>query len=271
MRKLLFLIALGIIGAGQMKADPACTANTAAFYETNITSHASACSIGGLDFWLFNGANAGALPSGPGSSPFTPAQIEITPVSGPSGVALMITPLNANGFQATATGVRDFELPFQVACDNGTNCLTSIFMSISGSATASGMSGGADGKVMLTESFCIGGVAPPPTAPCPPGTGGAVKQEILPIGPSGPGTASKTDTFPGVSEISVNKDIQALGNNGSATVTSVTDLFSVSVTTTPEPGTIFLLGSGLVGITLLSMWRRRRLVWSPHEKLVAAS
>jgi hypothetical protein len=43
--------------------------------------------------------------------------IEITPVSG----GIMITPLNTNGFQATATGVVDLELPFLVACDNGTN------------------------------------------------------------------------------------------------------------------------------------------------------
>jgi hypothetical protein len=259
MRKLMFLIVLSIIGAGQMKADPACTPNTAAFYEANITSHASACSIGGLDFWLFNGANAGTLPSGPGSSPFTPAQIEITPVSGSSGVGLMITPLTANGFQATATGVRDLELPFQVACDNGTNCLTSIFMSISGSAPASGMSGGTDGKIMLTESYCIGGVAPPPTAPCPPGTGGTVKQDILPIGPSSPGTVSKTDTFSAVSEISVNKDIQAVGNNGSAIVTSVTDFFSAAPVTTPQPSTVLLLGGALAGLGLLSMRRRQSL------------
>jgi hypothetical protein len=255
MRKLMFLVVLSIIGAGQMKADPACTANTAAFYETNITTHANACSIGGLDFWLFNSANAGTTASGPGSSPFDPTQIEITPVSGSSGIGLVITPLNTNGFQATATGVRDLELPFQVACDNGTNCLTSIFMSISGTATASGISGGTNGMDMLTESYCIGGVVPPPTAPCPPATSGAVTQDILPITPSSPGTVSRTDTFSAVSQISMLKDIQAMGNNGSATVTSVTDLFS-----TPEPSTLLLLGSGLAGLALLSKRRRRNLV-----------
>src|SRR5271163_3408788 len=43
MRKLMFLVALGVIGAGQMKADPLCTANTLAFYETNITTLANGC------------------------------------------------------------------------------------------------------------------------------------------------------------------------------------------------------------------------------------
>lgn len=50
MRKLLFLIALGIIGAGQIKADPLCTANTLAFYEATITTQANGCNIGGLNF-----------------------------------------------------------------------------------------------------------------------------------------------------------------------------------------------------------------------------
>jgi hypothetical protein len=257
MRKLMFLIVLSIIGAGQIKADPLCPTATVAFYETSFTSHANACSIGGLDFWAFNGPNAGTSASGPGSTPFNPTQIEITPVSG----GITITPLNVNGFQATATGVEDLEVPFEVACDNGTNCLTSIFMSISGSATASNVGGGTNGVAALTELYCIGGVLPPPGAPCPPGSSGGVAEDSLNIGPSGPGTVTKTDTFSAVSQISMYKDIIAMGNNGTATITSVTDLFTSAPppTPTPEPSTLLLLGSGLAGLALLSKRRRRNL------------
>jgi hypothetical protein len=256
MRRLLLLIALSVMGAGQMKATPlACsTGQTLAYYETTYTSQASACSIAGLDFYDFSSGAFGVLGnSGPGTTPFTTASISITPVNSASGVGFMITPTST--FQATATGVRDVEIPFQVACDNGTACLSSVYMSISGSATASGMSGGTSGADALLESYCAGGVAPPPTAPC---SGGGVTQATLTITPSSPGTLSQTSTFSAVSELAVSKDIQALGNNGSATVTSVEDLFSSTSTSTPvpEPSAALMLGGGLLGLALLSIRRR---------------
>ena len=145
-----------------MKADPLCTANTLASYMANITTQANGCSIGGLNFWLFNAANAGTTASGPGSTPFNPSQIEVTPVSAMGGVGFLIAPINVNGFQATATGIEDAEIPFEVACANGTDCLSSVFMSISGSATPSNVGGGTDGASVLTESYCPGGATPPP-------------------------------------------------------------------------------------------------------------
>lgn len=253
MRKLLFVIALAVIGAGQIKADPLCTTDTLASYMANITTHANSCSIGGLSFWLFNAANAGTSASGPGSTPFNPSQIELTPVSGPSGIGFLITPINANGFQSTATGVRDAEIPFEVACANGTNCLSSVFMSISGSATPSNVGGGTDGAVVLTESYCAGGTAPPPTAPC-------FTQDSLAIRPGGSGTVSRTDTFSAVSQLSMNKDLSAMGNNGTATITSVEDLFLASTpppVSTSEPSTILLLGAGLAGLAFLSSRREQ--------------
>src|SRR5208283_5967289 len=109
---------------------------------------------------------------------------------------------------------------------------------------------------LLTESFCPGGVAPPPTAPC---SGGPVTQDMLTITPSSAGTVFQTATFSGVSELSMGKDIDAFGNNGSATVTSVEDLFLVQPVSTPEPSVALMWGSGLLGLALLAMRRRRQI------------
>ena len=101
MRKLMFLVVLATIGAGQMKATPVVRAQpNVAFYEATYTSQANGCSIAGLDFYNFNSGDFGvAGNSGPGTAPFTAASVDITPVNGPGGVGFLITPVST--FQAT--------------------------------------------------------------------------------------------------------------------------------------------------------------------------
>jgi hypothetical protein len=251
-RKLLFLVVLGIIGAGQLKADPACMTNTLAFYESNITSAASGCSIGTLNFWNFNTGDFGTFPSGPGSAPFDASQILLTPVSSGGSFGFLITPVNTNGFQATATGARDVEIPFQVACADGSSCLSGVTMSLAATATGFNSGGQSAATAALTETYCLGGVTPPPTAPCPGAPGSAVTQDSLKISLGDPGSVSRTDTFTAVSQLSMNKDISAIGNDGTANVMSVEDLFN-----TPEPGTLLMLAMGLSGLGFL--YRRRQL------------
>jgi hypothetical protein len=124
-------------------------------------------------------------------------------------------------------------------------------MSISGTATGFNSGGQSAAQVALTETYCLGGVVPPPTAPCPGAPGSAVTQDSLKINLGDPGTVSRTDTFGAVSQLSMNKDLSAIGNDGTATITSVTDLFN-----TPEPGTLLMLGMALPGLGFL--YRRAR-------------
>jgi len=246
MRKLMFVVALSILGAGQVKADSACVAGTLASYDAVGFS----CNIAGvLDFSDFSGPAVTA--SGPGTSPFTAAQVEITPTT-VGGIGLIIT--FPGGDMANGTGVRDVNMPFEVTCIAGPACLNNVFMSITGTATGTTTSNQSAGQDRLTESYCIGGIAPPPTAPCPPPSGPSQIEDILNINPGSPATVSETDTFStAVSSLSMTKDIGATGGDGSATITQVQDLFLVS---TPEPSTILLLGMGLAGLALLS---KRRL------------
>jgi hypothetical protein len=250
MRKLMFLIVLGIIGAGQVKADSTCVAASLATYVSQ-----GSCNIGGLDFSHFSTTSPAGLASAGPTTGLTTSQIEITPTT-VGGVGLIIT-FVGNTDEAFATGAQDIELPFEVNCVGGSSCLNNVFMSITGSVTGTTAGGFTPGADTLTETYCLGGSAPPPTAPCPSGSGKPTTQDILPIGLSSPGTLSRTDTFSSISQLSMDKDIQAIGNNGTATITQVQDLFAVS---TPEPGTLLLLGSGLAGLALLSRRRRRSLV-----------
>jgi len=236
----MLLIVLSIIGARQVKADSICVAASLATYVSQ-----GSCNIGGLDFSNFSTTSPAGIASAGPTTGLTTSQIEITPTT-VGGVGLIIT-FVGNTDEAFATGAQDIELPFEVNCVGGSACLNNVFMSIAGSVTGTTAGGFTPGVDTLTETYC----------PCPSGSGNPTTQDILSIGLSSPGTLSRTDTFSSISQLSINKDIQALGNNGTATITQVQDLFTVS---TPEPGTLLLAGSGLAGLALLAKHRRRSLV-----------
>jgi len=263
MRKVMFLVVLSIIGAGQLKADPACPTASLAFYVANFGAVATPCDIGTLAFSGFGAAANGFNSSGPASAGGE-ANLLITPIlSGVDGVGLMLTYNSTTvTWTANATGALDAEVPFEVKCLSGTACLTDVFMSLTGTSTGTGTGTDPGNNDLLTETYCLGAAAPPPTAPCAPG-GGSTVQNTLVINSSNSGsTQQKTDTFSAVSQLSIAKDAFAGGNGafpgGTSTITQILDEFSTGPVTTPEPSAVLMLGSGLLGLAVFSIRRRRR-------------
>jgi len=245
MRKLIFLVVLGIIGAGQVKADSACVTGSVATYAT-----LASCNYGGLDFSGFNDSIAASPPL----AGFTASNITITPTTGPTGdMGFVITPTSAADWTTNQSSqTLDLNFAFVASCTNGTACIDDIFEQIVGSVQATTIGGGKNGADTLTETYCLGG-STLPAGSCP--SGDKSGEQILTATPTN-GTVSSNPTFSPVSSLAVNKDISAQSfNTNTAALTSLTDEFSL--VSTPEPGTILMLGTGLAGLAFFATRRRK--------------
>jgi PEP-CTERM motif len=102
------------------------------------------------------------------------------------------------------------------------------------------------GEITINETYCLGGILPL----CNGGTEGSLTLNWTSKG----GSSSQVVNFAGVTEISVEKDIElTAGTDGSASVSGIYNQFSEGQV--PEPGSMVLFGTGVLG--LVGVLRRK--------------
>jgi hypothetical protein len=242
---------LGMLGAGLLSA-ATCVSDTAANYVTNF-SGTTGCTItsGGVTL-LFN--QFAFIQANSGGTGGASNQINFNPLADINGLGFDIVPTTA--FTASATHVNDIQINFVASVVGGASLINDLFLSMTGTTGAAGVGGGLAGTDILSEQFCRGGSVPPGS--CPAGQGGNMTDILTITGASSNVTVSDTKTFALTNALSVLKDIQLTGNNGSvpSAVTDVKNQISV-VSSVPEPTTAFLLGGGLIALGLMKSRSRK--------------
>lgn len=256
MRKAAFnlVLALGLVAVAHGSIIPCPTAPVQT-YVTTFSTFANGCTIGSSNLVFFNFQYSTTV-TGPAAVPNS-TQATLSPLNDGNGFGLQYLPTVP--FFANATGVADADLKFIVQSFSGPlasptlngNIISDLYLEMSGTATAGTF--GTPGQDVLVETFCPGGSTLPPAAVCPASTPPVTQSRILTINP---GTSSpqalRITNFAFTNSIAIDKDIQASGNNGSATITGVKN----QISTIPEPATSFFVGTGLF---LVWAAARRRL------------
>lgn len=241
-KQFLFLVAMALLMCSISSAVPIVCPD-GANYATYLALNASGgCFIGDKLFTSFS-YSATSI----GTTPVPASAVRVTTIGSP--VATILDPVNF-GFLFNAPWfvgagqTLDSVIDFTVTTISGQRLIVDDTLTMAG-----GFSG--TGVARVDETVCLGG----PIGGCPPG-GGRDKHVFTSLATGTRLTdhiPDATRTFPAQSTVSVIKDILVTGGeNGTANITVV-----INTVSQPEPATLLMIGSGLLGLGLLHRKMKR--------------